>query len=85
MFESLYHLRKLAQEWFEEHNKPHPHQSLNNLSQLGYLEINHQIRITGFAKVREMWYLRFQNDEIKGFIDNCSRFKFFTSEKSKQL
>lgn len=43
MFESLYHLRKLAAEWMEEYNNFHPHQSLNNLSPLKYLEINHQI------------------------------------------
>jgi len=40
---NLYHLRKLAQEWLEEYNNLHPHQSLNNLSPLGYLQINHQI------------------------------------------
>lgn len=43
LFESLNHLRILAEDWKDEYNNLHPHQSLNNLSPLRYLEINRQI------------------------------------------
>lgn len=40
LFESLHHLRILSQEWMEEYNSLHPHQSLNNLSPFEYLKQN---------------------------------------------
>jgi putative transposase len=43
LFNSLHHLRALSQEWMEEYNQHHPHQSLNNLSPIKYLEKNNNI------------------------------------------
>lgn len=43
LFESLVHLRALSEEWMDEYNQHHPHQSLNNLSPLKYLEKNNHI------------------------------------------
>lgn len=43
LLESLYQLRELSQNWMLEYNQLHPHQSLNNMSPLKYLEINQQI------------------------------------------
>jgi putative transposase len=43
LFESLYQLRELSYNWMLEYNQLHPHQSLNNMSPLKYLEINQQI------------------------------------------
>lgn len=43
LFESLNQLRDLAYEWLQEYNQLHPHQSLNNMSPLKYLEINQHI------------------------------------------
>lgn len=43
LLESLYELRELCENWRVEYNRLHPHQSLNNMSPLKYLEINHQL------------------------------------------
>lgn len=43
LFESIHHLRALSQDWMEEYNLHHPHQSLNNLSPIKYLELNTHI------------------------------------------
>jgi putative transposase len=43
LFDSLHHLRMLSLEWMEEYNTLHPHQSLNNLSPIKYLERNNHI------------------------------------------
>ncbi len=43
LFESLSQLRELAYKWMQEYNLLHPHQSLNNMSPLKYLEINQHI------------------------------------------
>ena len=43
LFESLYQLRELSYNWMKEYNEFHPHQSLNNMSPLKYLEINQQL------------------------------------------
>ncbi len=43
LFESLYQLRELSYNWLLEYNQLHPHQSLNNMSPLKYLEINQQL------------------------------------------
>lgn len=43
LFESLQQLREISTNWMIEYNQLHPHQSLNNLSPLKYLEINQQI------------------------------------------
>lgn len=40
LFESLNHLRTLSEEWMDEYNEHHPHQSLNNLSPNQYLKQN---------------------------------------------
>lgn len=43
LLESLYQLRELSLTWMMEYNELHPHQSLNNMSPLKYLEINQQL------------------------------------------
>ena len=43
LFESLYQLRELSMNWMIEYNQLHPHQSLNNMSPLKYLEKNQQL------------------------------------------
>lgn len=43
LFDSIHHLRALSQDWMEEYNMHHPHQSLNNLSPIKYLEKNNHI------------------------------------------
>ena len=43
LFESLYQLRELSENWMNEYNQLHPHQSLNNMSPLKYLETNQHI------------------------------------------
>lgn len=43
LLESLDQLRELSEDWMNNYNEHHPHQSLNNLSPLKYLEINHQL------------------------------------------
>ena len=43
LFDSLHHLRQLSLEWMEKYNTLHPHQSLNNLSPITYLERNNHI------------------------------------------
>lgn len=43
LFESIHHLRVLSQDWMEEYNNHHPHQSLNYLSPIKYLEQNTHI------------------------------------------
>lgn len=43
LFDDIKELRNLSDEWMEDYNKNHPHQSLNNLSPMKYLELNHHI------------------------------------------
>lgn len=43
LFDSIHHLRALSSDWMEEYNLHHPHQSLNNLSPIKYLEQNTHI------------------------------------------
>lgn len=43
LFDSLHHLRLLSEDWMEEYNEHHPHQSLNNLCPKKYLELNTHI------------------------------------------
>jgi putative transposase len=43
LFENIHHLRDLSWEWLQDYNLNHPHQSLNNLSPLKYLQLNPQI------------------------------------------
>ena len=43
LFESMDQLRELAMNWMQDYNQLHPHQSLNNMSPLKYLEINQHI------------------------------------------
>jgi putative transposase len=43
LFESLEELRDLSWEWMNDYNQNHPHQSLNHLSPLKYLELNNHI------------------------------------------
>lgn len=43
LLESLQQLKELSEEWMNTYNEFHPHQSLNNLSPLKYLEINQQL------------------------------------------
>jgi putative transposase len=43
LLESLEELRELADNWLQEYNQLHPHQSLNNMSPLKYLELNQQL------------------------------------------
>lgn len=43
LFENLAQLRELSLNWMNEYNLLHPHQSLNNLSPLKYLELNQHI------------------------------------------
>jgi putative transposase len=43
LFEGLEELRDLSWEWMNDYNQNHPHQSLNHLSPLKYLELNNHI------------------------------------------
>jgi putative transposase len=43
LFESLDQLKELSEKWMNDYNQLHPHQSLNHLSPLKYLEQNHQL------------------------------------------
>jgi putative transposase len=43
LLESLSHLKELSEDWKNQYNQLHPHQSLNNMSPLKYLEFNPQI------------------------------------------
>lgn len=43
LFESMDQLRELSLEWMNDYNQLHPHQSLNNMSPLKYLEFNQHI------------------------------------------
>lgn len=43
LFESLSQLRELSINWMDQYNQLHPHQSLNNMSPLKYLEVNQHI------------------------------------------
>ncbi|MBI1306419.1 MAG: transposase, partial [Bacteroidetes bacterium] len=43
LFDSIHHLRTLSQDWMEEYNHHHLHQSLNNLSPIKYLELKSNI------------------------------------------
>ncbi len=40
LFESIDQLRELSTDWMNDYNQLHPHQSLNNMSPLKYLEFN---------------------------------------------
>lgn len=46
LFESLSELKELSNTWMNQYNELHPHQSLNNMSPLKYLEINQQIEMS---------------------------------------
>lgn len=43
LFDCIHELRELSWNWMEDYNLNHPHQSLNNLSPMKYLEFNHHI------------------------------------------
>ena len=43
LFESLYQLMEISTFWMNEYNNLHPHQSLNNLSPIRFLEQNQQL------------------------------------------
>ncbi len=43
LFESIDQLRELSTDWMNDYNQLHPHQSLNNMSPLKYLEFNQHI------------------------------------------
>lgn len=43
LLESIEQLRELSESWLISYNQFHPHQSLNNMSPLKYLELNQQI------------------------------------------
>ena len=54
LFESLYQLMEISTFWMNEYNNLHPHQSLNNLSPIRFLEQNQQLWIVEFNPVRKM-------------------------------